>query len=1304
MERLRRNANGCGAGSSDGGGGGSGSVDPGATIVGTMVQSFEALHAATAKSGHELLTPKRQGSQSSQGNQGHRPASLVSPPPTLSPSPSLSRTASPSPATQREPGSDAEAGLDPDARLGARDRRNAEPVHAQEEEDKSAVPQPAAASPNSAPRAPTPSAPSPQLQSAHNPPGTPLSPASVPDASPPTFVANTPLIRPTPSSSPVQTRARGASSTPIRPPVVRTSSTASVALSHPSPDASKRSQSGGFLGSIAVLEATAERMSMTSSIEDAIREEHNELKRSESRLSSALQASRARAASASDSDSVAGASTAAAQSGGYSPGGHSMSPRRSSSNASTRLRSGSKASSTAGMPVLSESDAGESPAAAGSRPEFRFHPRHAAGKPSTSTVASRLSLAQIAELEHPTALTQEVLDEADRAAAAAAAAGGQSDDDSTIRASAHQFIEAEFADGPDTLQPTFGHGFHDGAPPRLQLHQPDQYRHYGAHRCSDERPTTSESGTTFEQALAAFGDFDGVHCDPEATQLAPSPDLRPREPQQMRPHTAYSQRPKSYFDPVTGQQMLYYPAPVPAMLNLPPKLSKKPKVAAHNARRSQIVSAMPQASRESRAWLPDPTEGTGGELLSGDAAHRARSPNRDSTVPPSEVNHATDPGTGQGPAPGQQHGAPQSRHGTGNSNTRGVNVEGMPPQLRASAFFDLPPAIPKLEVKDGSPMATLESILDASAVVPVNAFTDHVYAGKLGAEVYGPSKKKKTKKAPAPPTPEEPAAPKPNKLVKKSSNPMLLGPDADKTRKPRKLVKKNSNASLLDPASEKKRTTRFSLFGGKRDESEDSDDGDENDGARSANNRTQSRNGRDAASPDQGAPGKDEEESGEEETEEEEVYQGPPTTLLAELQLRKQQDKMRTRPLTHMYPNGIHSTLLELNAVAEVERKARTGKRVTLAWEDPNTNPDREDEEDEDIPLGMLYAAKAAGADKPGNRSTVDISVLMSEVHRPLGLLERRELEDNEPLSRRRDRLQGKEPLSLSVMQKRMSLAPSAGGLGLRSQSRLGLPLHITPPGSAAAPSAEEGHEGEEKADDVEPEIEGETLAARKARLAAADPLPRARPVSGTFSAELLSQFGGDDDPDDKKTAGKNPGHSRNVSAVSGGDVPEEQETLGQRRRRLQLEREAREREMAASGAAAAGAASPRAPLSLADTLTAYPAGGADRRQSKTAGLRAPRPATSRSATGGFLGGGGGHGPYGNHAGTAAAYGSTPNLAMLPGAGPAGAGTSGRDGRPVSACPAAAAVGGYGLGPSAMGGASPAQIDMVERWRQGVLP
>jgi hypothetical protein len=662
-------------------------------------------------------------------------------------------------------------------------------------------------------------------------------------------------------------------------------------------------------------------------------------------------------------------------------------------------------------------------------------------------------------------------------------------------------------------------------------------------------------------------------------------------------------------------------------------------------------------------------------------------------------------------------------------------------------------------------MDTLDSILDASAAAPVNAFTDHAFAGKLGAEVYGPEKKKKVKKTPPA------SAPAPTVEPKSPSG-------------PKKLVKRNSSANLLEPPTpgHKKRASHFSLFGGKRDaaEASDSDVDETRSGLAGMQDDPRSHDGQ--ASPNQLAPGSDE-GSEEEEAEEEgeELYQGPPTTLLAELQLRKQQNKMRTRPLTHVYPNGMHSTLLELDAVAEVERKVRKTKRVNLAWEDPNSIPVRpEDEDDDDVPLGMLYVQKATG-----NRSTMDISALMSEVNRPLGLLERRELEDNEPLSRRRDRLQGKEstqlPLSLEVMQKRLShmplTSPGTGpaASGLRSQSRLTLPLHSGGRSvGGSVPGSVSGHDQPE-AEDSEPEIEGETLAARKARLAAENPLPRARPVSGVFSAELLSQFGGaDDDPSQsdgkaKSTAGG--AHSRSTSADWGKlgkppalDVPvaEEEETLGQRRRRLQLEREAREREMSAGARTAtpldplnAASRPPLSrPLSMADVLTVHPvdqnavslhlhpaeqerlrreaeaARAQKEKEVKMAMLRAQMPTslpvtTVGARTGGYMGGRfndglGGAGPMAAGSSLSLGYGGgmaqmgvgvqqqrastllgTGHLAGGPyGAGPGYASSSPNVNMLPVGMPAGVAYDARGMPMNMNGGGN----DMVERWRQGVLP
>ncbi|KAK0642939.1 hypothetical protein B0T16DRAFT_354242 [Cercophora newfieldiana] len=1216
-------------------------------------------------------------------------------------------------------------------------------------------------------------------------------PSDAADSLPPT-VGIVPLIRPTPANSPPQSP-RFAE--PSEPSIVRTSSAASLNLKHPTPDPNKRSRSGACLGNIAALEATAERLSMTSSIEAAIREEHEELKRSDSRRSSILRAnsaSRDRKISVSDAGSVRGQAllsaisrqssivelNTAARLGGYSPAGYVMSPHPSLSGAPGRLRSGSKTGSIEVPPVPEHTDfAGPSALSedVGNGEDFPFLSRHGAGKVSTRSTRSNLSYVQSAGIDEPTGLNKEAFDEADRRASV----GGDLEDDETIRASAYQHIEEQFAHvnddygHPNVLDPMLDQNFDNLPSPRLQIHQPESHHLYQNDVYSvsnDDRPTTSGSGATYQQAQTAFGDFDGVHCVPEIHDFPPPPEPRlpepelPREP--VNPHKAAAQRPKSYFDPSTGQQMLFYPARVPAMLNLPPKLSKKPKAAAQQMRRSQlVVDAMADASRESRIWLPDPMDGLRGSRdnlpfmtdyigdslgappnldhapprpgVQGDdhaplRPTHSRQASETSTIHPSAGQTAGVPPTTELEA-GREIRRPQRLTDTAEKrNTRATLLEGLPPQLRASAFFDLPASVaPKVEIKGGSAMATLDSILDASASAPVSAFTDHVFAGKLGSEVYGTEKKKK-----------------------KAAN----------GRKSHTMTK--STSDLLEPPSSKKKGSHFSLLGGRRKHL--GDDSDEEWTTVGLDEDRTKRPDRDPHSPNDLAPDADERsdkdrkgESDEEEEDEEELYQGPPTTLLAELQLRKQQNKMRTRNITQAYPNGMHSTLLELDAVAEVQRKARHGKRVNLAWEDPNANPDHnEDLDDDEVPLGMLYVAKASGM----NRATMDISAVMSEIHRPLGLMERRELEENEPLSRRRERLQGNQngliPPTLDVMHQRLSqLHPSPyGALGLRSQSRLALPLPSSRAGSVAGdatPVADADEEGD---------FDGETLAQRKARLAAENPLPRARPVSGMFSAELLSQFGGDDERpmsvDSKGKAKVMDGKENTPPSTTADEVPEEEETLGQRRRRLQAEREARDREFAT----AVPASAPLAPigintirpvmddnrtsrrLSLANVLNAHPREGpqgmidpreAERlkreaelirvqqeNDAKMAALRAQMPTSLPTANigarnGGYMNGmfndglGGTLGAGGAGMGYAgpAMVAQQQRMSMMPPAGAYGAGMGYAPpvgglpyggGMPMNAHmnPAGMPYGAYGapMPVNAQG------TDMVERWRQGVMP
>ncbi len=928
---------------------------------------------------------------------------------------------------------------------------------------------------------------------------------------------------------------------PSKPAIVRTtSSRGRLPLCHPAPDLNVRS--GAYVGNIAQLEATAERFSMTSSIEDAIREAHQELKRSESRRSSILAANNAKSlgpdtaneSGRSRQSSIVGINNAARW-GGYSPNGYVMSPSHSLSGVRIPPTGKAGASGSGVAESLALVDDG-----------FPFLSRHGTGKSSVhSTHSNRVSLPEIAESEPPMTLTQEALDEADRITAE----GEEPGDDDTIRASAHQHVDVDFDFGtgladdlglaPDSEswanRPAQDHHTITAAEDHLSYgpssqptiaNQIDFSPYRQGHTVSHARPTTSGSGATYEQAQNAFGDFDGVHCDPDNVDF---PEMRqldmPKEHQHMsKPLPPSVPQRTSYVDPNTKQQMLYYPARVPAMLNLPPKLSKNPKATTErNQRRSKILSAMPQAARDSRVWLPDPLEGDLGSPLmeseeqpqpydrSLEATQTAEGsePQQSPELPADQASPSTDqPAEAESP---RQFRRPPRLTDVNKRKSR-MSTMDLPPQLRASVFFDLPSTSPQIEVKNGSAMATLDSILDASATAPVSAFTDHVYAGKLGSEVYGVIKKR----------------PK----------------------------KKNAAEDLQLPASTavapdtKKRSSFLSLIGHTRKNSEPVNAADRRsmlgaDGVVDEVHIAPREDG-DALSPglSEGdaalAPDKDEEESAEEEEDEDEdednVYLGAPTTLLAELQLRKQQQKLRTRPAHKAFPNGLHSTLLELDAVAEVERKARKGKKINLAWEDPTLKPDAQDEdEDEDVPLGMLYAARAAGHN--------DISAVAAELNRPLGLMERKALEDSEPLSRRRDRLQGREPVASMYL---------GAGLGAHGPNKRQSMMTLTPTIAALnnAGAISSGQQNgpspqQQQQEEPEEEVESETLGERMRRLKAkeASELPRARPVSVAFTAELLTQFR--DPQEDAKENDK----GKAISRGKENDPPEEEETLGQRRR-----------------------------------------------------------------------------------------------------------------------------------------------------------
>ncbi|PGH18608.1 hypothetical protein AJ79_00387 [Helicocarpus griseus UAMH5409] len=593
-------------------------------------------------------------------------------------------------------------------------------------------------------------------------------------------------------------------------------------------------------------------------------------------------------------------------------------------------------------------------------------------------------------------------------------------------------------------------------PPELhlydsQLQQPPVPNNQTQHGYLDipeeeERPTTAGSTDTYRQSTILFKDFDGVHFTPHPRERASH-----RRVSLTKPPLARESR--SFDNPPPGQNMVYYPAPVPMVLNLPQKLSKRNPDPIHEKRRSHVISTLQPNARKSAAWLPAPEE-----------------------------KEAVDKGHMK-------------------------KISELPPQLRASAFFEQPSVQLDIQVKQNSAVATLDSILDAAAQAPVSAFTDHPIAGHVGAEVYGKPKVRKSAK------PKAEKAEKADKAEKKGKNVLRKSPGA------RDSVMQQSNETEGRAAEGSEEVTPF----------KESYEGDgavrdylgvdlPNDPGQGDNSERDEGRGSDNSNDEE-----DDDSEEEEEDEEEETYTGPPTTLLAELQMRKQELKQRSRTAATAFPAGMHSTLLELDAVAQHQRKTRNQKQITLAWEDPGI-AERNEPDDEDVPLAVLF---------PKN--------IQSDENRPMGLMEKLQLEENEPLSRRRARIRG-EPL---------------------------IPRNSPSPLNRAGAGAADDNNN----NDAEEEEE-ETLAQRARRLKAEE---AAAQLSQEFTNELLSQFGAKSTDEPSEAADKTKDKQQPQQSS-----PTEEETLGQRRRRLQAEK--------AAGMAEGSFLATKQRHSMANILQAHPA------------------------------------------------------------------------------------------------------------------
>ena len=503
----------------------------------------------------------------------------------------------------------------------------------------------------------------------------------------------------------------------------------------------------------------------------------------------------------------------------------------------------------------------------------------------------------------------------------------------------------------------------------------------------DDFPEQSGYGEKYQRATNLFADFDGVHFTPHSHSRTVSKELSVRSKRSSLAASITSNTPRLEEAP-PGK--VYYPAPIPKEIMLPARLSKLPPANEQTRRATYKAEYGDRRPRgHTKSWLPD-----GHNLI----------------VP-----------------------------GEGTQGARHSRAEIDEVRRRASRYWSHPSITQDIAMINGSAALTLDSILEASVLAPVTAFTDHPFAGRAGAEIYGPSEARDNTG---------------NKLAKHKDYRRSKAPAASSNER------RNSGSFMEDSSRRLSLLNPIGIF--KRRQSgthvrSDGIDGDEQEHADYSHEGTPLGGSSEVGSQDQnGELDTDEDEVNANEVGDEELYSGAPTTLLAELQLRKQQQKQRNR--TAATQNGMYSTLLQMDAVAQVQKQARKQKQVTLAWEDPAIKDAGDD--DEDVPLGVLFPGREANAK----------SAARFDENRPLGLIAQREFEDNETLAQRRARLRGE------IRPRRSIVADEKAGT-----------LKVTLP-------------SEQKV--VLDEVEGETLGQRRRRLQAAN-------RGSSFTTEVMSQFVG---------------------------------------------------------------------------------------------------------------------------------------------------------------------------------------------------
>lgn len=701
----------------------------------------------------------------------------------------------------------------------------------------------------------------------------------------------------------------------------------------------------------------------------------------------------------------------------------------------------------------------------------------------------------------------------------------------------------------------------------LQVQNNDEEYEPGREYKPATPPGRPQSADTYRQAHSLFKDFDGVHFSPTTAEFVEldkdGKEVNRVSSQQfqrevLQRQMAQQARPMSYATPMAapppGENMVFYPAPVPRMLNLPKRLSQVPSAAmAH--RRSEFIGALPADARKSAPWLP---------ALD---FEQTESEHPDEPLSPPQLGL---------PASPERISPSKQRQSMFNPRMSRMSMANLPPQLRASVFFDQQGVQTDVRIKSESAVATLDSILAASVNAPVSVFTDHPFAGNVGQDIYAkePRARRSSTLIDLAKTSEIPEGDEKKRHTRAASSGVFGRPVS-------MLKKRNSITSMLtdlgNPGGKKlkKRNSRMSLATDldpaidegaamDRDSEEEAREHEEYETETSVLN--QPREGQLA--------GEEYDDYEEGQLDESHPMFVQPTTLLAELQLRKAQQKSRNRNAGTSFPNGMHSTLLQLDAVAQIERAKRKGQRTRLAWEDPAIRAQEEEREDEDddVPLGVLYPERNGLVNRgKGQQSDWD---------RPLGLMERREMEDNEPLSRRRNRLRGISPdrdVRMRAYQMRQE--------ELMNQSQA----------EAVPLPAEEDEENV-----------NEPLAQRLQRLrqkkaldsALGDVADDTKGESG-FTDDVLGHFGALGVTEGTKTP--EPAKAEEASQVTNEDAStpramppeggEEEETLGQRRARLQREREDSGQKRNVSDPAALNNTRPQLhpSTSLANLLTAHP-------------------------------------------------------------------------------------------------------------------